>query len=59
MYTYCMLKPNPVSTRLSETGRRILDALKAKKGVTGTAVIEMAIREMAEREGVKVESETE
>ena len=49
-----MAKTKQTAIRLSDTDEKILDALKGKKGVSGTAIIIMALREMAERENIKV-----
>jgi hypothetical protein len=42
----------PAGISLSREARDLADAIKAKKGVSRTAVIEMAIREMAAKEGI-------
>lgn len=42
--------------RLSKEGRALLEALKERRGINGTALIETLIREAAKREGVKSES---
>lgn len=39
--------------RLTEEARLLLQALARKSGVSQTAIMEMAIREKAKREGVK------
>lgn len=49
-----MAKTKQTAIRLSDTDEKILDALKDKKGVNGTSIIIMALREMAEREGITV-----
>jgi hypothetical protein len=41
------------SVRLSEDARRLWVALAVKLGVNQTAVLELAIREKAKREGLK------
>lgn len=43
----------PTSFRLSEQALRLLKLLADAKGVSQAAVIEMAIREMAQKDGVK------
>ena len=45
----------PTSIRISEEAKRLLAALAAKLGVSRMAVIEIAVRKMAEAEGVKAE----
>ena len=47
----------PAGISLSKEARDLADAIKAKKGVSRTAVIEMAIREMALKEGVVLPAE--
>jgi hypothetical protein len=44
----------PAGISISREARDLADALKRKKGVSRTAVFEMAIREMATREGVEL-----
>ena len=43
----------PRHFRLSADARRLLALLQAKLGLSGTAVVELAIRRLAEREGVR------
>ncbi len=43
----------PVSFSLTAEARRLLTALKAKHGIGATSVVELAIREKAERDGIK------
>jgi len=43
----------PSSIRLSAEAKRLRAALAQKLGVTQTAVIELAIRELAKKEGVQ------
>ena len=43
----------PVGLNLSAEARRLMADLADKKGVSKTGVVEMAIREMAEREGLE------
>ena len=45
------------SYRISEEGKQLLRLLAKKLGVNETSVIEMAVREMAEKRGVKSEQE--
>lgn len=44
----------PTTIRFTERADRLLDALADKIGVSRSAVIEMAIREKADREGVSI-----
>ncbi len=39
--------------RLSEQARALMDKLRAKLGLKPTAIVELAIRRLAEREGIK------
>ena len=48
-----MTKGAPTNIRLSEEAKRLLELLASARGVSKTAIIEMAIREMSKREGVK------
>lgn len=41
------------SLRMSEEGKRLLELLAEKLGISQAAVLELAIREMAKREEVK------
>jgi hypothetical protein len=43
----------PVSYSLTSEARRLIGELKHKKGLSQTAIVETAVREMAAREGVK------
>ena len=45
-------KGNPTTMRLSVEGRRLLRALADRYGVTQTAVMEFAVRAMAEQNGL-------
>lgn len=55
MYNRRMNKrTTPTAFRLSERGRALLVALAEKHGVNQTAVVEMAIREKADRDSVNV-----
>lgn len=41
-----------VGVRMSDTGKHLLDTLQVKMGVTQAGVIELALRELAKREGI-------
>jgi hypothetical protein len=43
----------PVGLNLSEEARRLMVEIAAKRGVSQTGVVEMAIRDMAQKEGVQ------
>jgi len=43
----------PTSHRLSDEARRLLALLAEKLSISQTAVLELAIREKAKREGIK------
>jgi predicted DNA-binding protein len=43
----------PTSIRLSEEARRLRKALAERMGVSESAVLELAIRELAEKKGIK------
>jgi len=45
-------KVNPKTIRLTAVANDLLSALAEKHGVSQTAILEMAIREKAERDGV-------
>ncbi|NBW19655.1 MAG: hypothetical protein EBR82_67950 [Caulobacteraceae bacterium] len=47
-------RKNPKSFRISVKGERLLLILSEHIGVNQTSIIEMAIREMAERKGIDV-----
>ena len=47
------MKKLPTSLRLSPEAKRLLAALAERLGVSQSAVIELAIREKADREGVR------
>jgi predicted DNA-binding protein len=47
------MKKKATSLRLTEEGKRLLEALSQKLGVNQTAVIELLIREKAKKEGLK------
>lgn len=46
----------PISMRVSNEGILLMDLLAKKLGVNRTAITEIAVRQMAEREGVKSDS---
>ena len=55
VYTVSMAtNKQQTSLRLSAEGRALQEALARKLGLSLTAIVEMAIRELAERKGVKV-----
>lgn len=43
----------PMHMRLTGTARRLMEKMAKKKGISQTAVVELAVRLMAEQEGVK------
>ena len=45
------------SYRISEEGKQIIGLLARRLGVNETSVVEMAVREMAEKRGIKGEQE--
>lgn len=45
----------PTSIRLSEEGKQLRKLLAEKLGISESAVIEMALRKLAEMEGIKRE----
>jgi predicted transcriptional regulator len=47
------MEKKPTTVRLSGEARRLLNELSMHLGVSHTAVIELAIREKAQKEGVK------
>ena len=47
------LDKKSVHMKLSADARALLDLLGAKHGMTATAVVEAAVRVMAERDGVR------
>jgi hypothetical protein len=40
------------NVRLSDTGRKLLEAMADMQGITHRAVLEMAIRELAKAQGI-------
>jgi hypothetical protein len=56
MYALCVTKEpktGKTSARLTTTGRALMDAISIKLGVSDAAVIEMTLREYAERHGIQ------
>lgn len=47
------MKNKPTSVRLSNDAKRLIKLLSEKLGISQTAIIELAIREKAKREGLK------
>jgi predicted transcriptional regulator len=47
------MKNQPTSIRLSDDAKRLITELSRKLGISQTAIIELAIREKAKREGLK------
>jgi Ribbon-helix-helix protein, copG family len=47
------MKAKPTSVRLSEDAKRLIKLMSQKLGISQTAIIELAIREKARREGRK------
>ena len=45
----------PMNLRLTGTAKRLMAAMAQKKGISQTAVVELAVRMMAEAEGIKAE----
>jgi hypothetical protein len=55
LYNRFMKEPKtPTAFRLSHKGKLLLSALAEKLGVNQTAVVEMAIRQMADKERIEV-----
>jgi len=48
-----MRKKNPTSIRLTPEAERLLKELATKLGVSQTAIMEMAVREFADKRDVK------
>ena len=46
-------KAKPTNLRFTPEGRRLLQLLATKLGLTLTSVVELAVRELAERKQVK------
>jgi hypothetical protein len=44
----------PTSLRLTVDGRKYLDGLKATLGISGAAIIELALRELARKHKVSI-----
>jgi hypothetical protein len=47
------MKRKPTSLRMTEEGKRLLELLAEKLGISQAAVLELAIRDMAKKEEVK------
>jgi predicted transcriptional regulator len=47
------MKNKPTSVRLSDDAKRLIKLMSQKLGISQTAIIELAIREKAKREGIK------
>jgi hypothetical protein len=43
----------PMHMRLTGTARRLMEAMAQKKGISQTAVVELAVRLMAKEEGIE------
>jgi hypothetical protein len=54
-----MAQKKQTGIRLSDTDEKLLAALSLKKGVSKTAIIILAIRDMAERENIPMPSPVE
>lgn len=54
-----MSTKTPSTFRLSEKGKTLLSLLAEKHGVNQTSIIEMAVREKAERDGVQIKEKIE
>lgn len=52
-------RKNPRNFRLSDHAEATLEALEAKLGINKTKVVEMAVRKLGEREGIKIEAQKE
>lgn len=53
MYTMKTLREKPTTIRFTHRGKRLLELLAEKMGISQSAVIEVAIRKLAEIENVK------
>ena len=51
VYNVCMKKQAHTSIRYTPEARQLLELMAQKLGVTQTAIVEMAIREFAEKRG--------
>lgn len=49
----------PMHMRLTGTARQLMAEMAKKKGISQTAVVELAVRLMAEAEGVKAKQESD
>jgi hypothetical protein len=45
---------NAISFRLTQTARDLLKAIAQEKGISATSAVEIAVRELAEREKIKL-----
>ena len=52
-----MRKKNPTAIRFTPKARELLEGLAEHLGVTKTAVMEMAIRKLAQKEGIQGKDE--
>jgi antitoxin component of RelBE/YafQ-DinJ toxin-antitoxin module len=52
---YMETRKKPTSIRLSAEGKRLQKALADKLGLSASAVIELALRRLAEQEGIERE----
>jgi len=48
-----MIRKPAISFRLSEEAQRLLEAMAEKSAISKTAVLELAIREKARRDGIE------
>ncbi len=46
---------SPLTMRLTEEGKKLLERLAASRGISQTAVVEQLVRDEAERKGIKGE----
>ena len=58
MYNQCVVQKKQTAIRISDVDEKLIVALSKKKGVNKTSIIVLAVREMAEREGVPIPTET-
>jgi predicted transcriptional regulator len=47
------MKNKPTSVRLSDDAKRLIAEMSRQLGISQSAIIELAIREKAKREGIK------
>ncbi len=50
---------SPLTMRITDDGKKLLELLAGKRGISQTAVVEQLIRDEAERKGVALEPERE